>query len=166
MTLPPGRARLSTKPAPTGSGTITNTIGTVRVICCKGSHGRSASGKNHVRRKRQQFAPRLASALGIGCRPTGHRHARCGPRPSPTPATLARMRRARACAAASSALMLMSTPMRRIRSPCCPRAASGHAAAAPPSSVMNSRLFIQSPRRRGRAATAAQRARAPAPYLS
>src|SRR5262245_31333006 len=29
--LPPGRARLSTKPAPTGSGTITNTIGTVRV---------------------------------------------------------------------------------------------------------------------------------------
>ena len=29
--------------------------------------------------------------------------------------------------------------MRRIRSPCCARAASGHAAAAPPSSVMNSR---------------------------
>jgi hypothetical protein len=30
---------------------------------------------------------------------------------------------------------------------CCARAASGHAAAAPPSSVMNSRLFIQSPRK-------------------
>src|SRR5262249_34167755 len=31
-------------------------------------------------------------------------------------------------------------PMRRMRSPCCARAASGHpAAAAPPSSVMNSR---------------------------
>ena len=29
--------------------------------------------------------------------------------------------------------------MRRIRSGCCARAASGHAAAAPPSSVMNSR---------------------------
>ena len=29
--------------------------------------------------------------------------------------------------------------MRRIRSACCARAASGHAAAAPPSSVMNSR---------------------------
>src|SRR5215831_2553351 len=30
-------------------------------------------------------------------------------------------------------------------------AASDHAAAAPPSSVMNARLFIRSPRRRGRA---------------
>ena len=36
---------------------------------------------------------------------------------------------------------------------CCARAASGHAAAAPPSSVMNSRRFIRSPRRRGRAAS-------------
>jgi hypothetical protein len=29
-----------------------------------------------------------------------------------------------------------------MRSPCCARAWSGHVAAAPPSSVMNSRLFI------------------------
>ena len=34
VTLPPGRARLATKPAPTGSITCTNTIGTVRVACC------------------------------------------------------------------------------------------------------------------------------------
>src|SRR5262249_48683539 len=33
VTLPPGRARLSTKPAPTGSGVPVNTIGTVRVAC-------------------------------------------------------------------------------------------------------------------------------------
>jgi len=32
--------------------------------------------------------------------------------------------------------------MRRIRSPCCARAASGHAAALPPSSMMKSRLLI------------------------
>src|ERR1700694_2670422 len=32
--------------------------------------------------------------------------------------------------------------MRRIRSPCCARATSGHAAAAPPSTVMNSRRLI------------------------
>ena len=31
VALPPGRDRLSTKPEPTGSGTITNTIGTARV---------------------------------------------------------------------------------------------------------------------------------------
>ena len=33
-------------------------------------------------------------------------------------------------------------PMRRIRSDCCARAASGHADAAPPSSVMNSRRLM------------------------
>jgi hypothetical protein len=36
----------------------------------------------------------------------------------------------------------MSAPMRGIRLPCCARAASGHAAAAPLSSVMNSRRFM------------------------
>src|SRR6516162_7353165 len=42
------------------------------------------------------------------------------------------------------------TPMRGSPA-CCARAASGHVAAAPPSSDMNSRRFIQLPRRRGRA---------------
>src|SRR5215510_10879860 len=45
----------------------------------------------------------------------------------------------RACPSGSSAAKCMSTPTRRIRSGCCARAASGHAAAAPPSSVMKSR---------------------------
>src|SRR5262245_66597117 len=35
VALPPGRARLSTKPPPTGSIVVTNTIGTVRLACCK-----------------------------------------------------------------------------------------------------------------------------------
>src|SRR5262249_17414155 len=35
---------------------------------------------------------------------------------------------------------------------CCARAASGHATAAPPRSVMNSRRLTRSPRRRGREA--------------
>jgi hypothetical protein len=43
---------------------------------------------------------------------------------------------------------------------CCARAASGQLAAAAPSSAMNSRLLIRSPRRRGRAAWAALRGRA------
>src|SRR5262249_47001013 len=34
VALPPGRARLSTKPAPTGSATAANTIGKVWLICC------------------------------------------------------------------------------------------------------------------------------------
>ena len=37
VALPPGRARLSTKPAPTGSATCANTIGTVRVACSNGA---------------------------------------------------------------------------------------------------------------------------------
>jgi hypothetical protein len=36
VALPPGRARLSTKPAPTGSPTIGKTIGTLRVACSNG----------------------------------------------------------------------------------------------------------------------------------
>jgi hypothetical protein len=36
VALPPGRARLSTKPAPTGSAMTGNTIGTVRVACNNG----------------------------------------------------------------------------------------------------------------------------------
>jgi hypothetical protein len=34
--LPLSRARLSTNPAPTGSGTLVNTIGTKRVACNNG----------------------------------------------------------------------------------------------------------------------------------
>ena len=45
----------------------------------------------------------------------------------------------RACPSLSSAAKLMSTPIRRIRSGCCARAANGHAAAALPRRVMNSR---------------------------
>jgi hypothetical protein len=36
VALPPGRAKLETKPAPTGSGTFVNTIGTLRVTCNSG----------------------------------------------------------------------------------------------------------------------------------
>src|ERR1700730_1537113 len=51
-----------------------------------------------------------------------------------------------ACASASFAAWPMRTPMRRIRSDCSARAASGHAAAAPPRSAMNSRRLIVVPR--------------------
>jgi hypothetical protein len=50
---------------------------------------------------------------------------------------------------------------RRKRSGCCARAASGHPAAAPPSTLMNSRRFIRLPRRRARAASVEFRGRAP-----
>src|SRR5262245_12911373 len=56
--------------------------------------------------------------------------------------------------ARSASAELLRNPITGIAG-CCARAASGHAAAVPPSSVMNVRRLIRSPRRRGRAATAA-----------
>jgi hypothetical protein len=44
---------------------------------------------------------------------------------------------------------------------CCARAASGHAAAEPPTSVMNSRRLTRSPRRRARAVSPEFRDQAP-----
>jgi hypothetical protein len=48
-----------------------------------------------------------------------------------------------------------------MRTGCCARAASGHATAVPPSSVINSRRFTRSPRRRGRAWPAGFRGQGP-----
>src|SRR5262245_8356002 len=52
--------------------------------------------------------------------------------------------------------MAVSTPMRRIRSPCA-RAASGHAVAAPVKTVIKLRRFIRLARRRGRARSVVKR---------
>src|SRR6476469_4355902 len=49
---------------------------------------------------------------------------------------------------------VMQEPIRGTFAGCCACAASGHAAAAPPSSVMNSRRLTRSPHPRGRAAMA------------
>src|SRR5262249_4395784 len=49
VALPPGRARLATKPPPTGSIVVTNTIGRVRLACCKAIElavARMTSGPN------------------------------------------------------------------------------------------------------------------------
>ena len=67
MALPPGRARLATNPAPTGSMTIANTIGTVRVACSNGAAvavpvaARMTSGASAA-----NSAACLRSVVGIG----------------------------------------------------------------------------------------------------
>ena len=146
------RARLSTKPAPTGSATAVNIIGTVRVACINGptcevslakmTSGASATNSAAYLRVRSASpkAPKRYSIRKL--------------RPSLQPNSSSRCRNAasQTCTSGLSAAPDWSTPMRRIRSACCARAASGHVAAAPPSSVMKARrLFIRSPRRRGRA---------------
>jgi hypothetical protein len=62
VALPPGRAKLSTWPALTGSLTTTNTIGTVRVGCCA-----APNAKNDLRRERGEYEavqPQPAELVG------------------------------------------------------------------------------------------------------
>ena len=101
VALPPGRARLSTKPAPTGSTTLVNTIGTVRVACSMPRwpcwHARMTSG-----------ASATNSAAYLRCRrhcrrPSECRSARCGRRSSPIVAAPARKPLTRARPSGSSA---------------------------------------------------------------
>ena len=71
VALPPGRARLATKPAPTGSGTTTNTIGTVRVACSNGAtvelpFARMTSGASAI-----NSAAYLRMLVGVASRPAG-----------------------------------------------------------------------------------------------
>jgi hypothetical protein len=69
-------------------------------------------------------------------------------RPSAQPSFASPSRNAamRACPTGSSAASGMSTPMRRIRSACCARPASGQTAAALPKSLMNLRRLMGVPK--------------------
>ena len=117
--LPPGRAMLETNPAPTGSLTCANTMGTVRVSRCKAAttkvgaanmtsgsiatssaaYVRARSGLLPVRRYSiWMFRPSVQPWFSRPCRNASKRS-----RPS-----------------GSLSLRLKSTPMRRIRSACCP----------------------------------------------
>src|SRR5215831_18188738 len=65
VALPPGCARLWTKPAPTGSGVSVNTIGTVRVACSNDPATAPAASQDDVRRERKELGRVFANALGI-----------------------------------------------------------------------------------------------------
>ena len=148
VVLPPGRDKLSTKPAPTGSATLTNTIGTVRVACNNGPMPAVPEDRMTSGASADNSAAYLRVLLAS---PADRRYSIFTFRPSVQPNCCNTCRNAAmlACMSASSApAPPRSTPMRRTLSPCCARAASGHVA-APPMSVMNSRRFTRSPRRRG-----------------
>src|SRR5262249_39314771 len=122
--------------------TPANTIGTVLVASCSAAttvlvsarmtSGASATNSAAYLRRRSGSAPLQRTSIRTlwpvlqppSCRPCS-----------------AAVRRA--CSSGSSALRVMSTPPRRIRSRCCARAASGHAIAAPPNNVMNSRRLAR-----------------------
>jgi len=91
VALPPGRDKLSTKPAPTGSGTYANTIGTVRVACSSGPTvalplAKIMSGAG------RQFRCVFANTLRITSAPPDIRFARCAPRSNQMAAMLLKSR--------------------------------------------------------------------------
>ena len=140
VALPPGRAKLATKPAPTGSGVCVNTIGTERVTCSNGPaadppEARMTSGSNatnsiaYLRLRSASPAPQRVSIRTLPP----------SVQPNCCSACVNAMRRG--AASGSSAARLKSTLIRRTRLASCARAATGHATAAPPMSVMNSRRF-------------------------
>ena len=136
VALPPGRARLSTKPAATGSLTIGNTTGMIRVACNNGPIveapcARMTSGASATN---SAACLRISSAWLVAQR-VSIRALR--PMLQPSSASPCRNAPMRTWNSGRSEDPGRSTPMRRGGSPCCARAASGHAAAAPPSSVMN-----------------------------
>jgi hypothetical protein len=138
--LPPGRERLSTKPAATGSETSTNTIGTVRVAGCNAATIGVAAARMTSGARAANSAADLRISSGL---PAVQRVSMRTLRPSvqPNPRSPCKNAVRRTCPSASSAASGISTPIRRAPSLCCARAASGHAA-APPMSVMNWRRLM------------------------
>jgi hypothetical protein len=144
--FPPGWLSRETMPVATGSVPFTKTIGIVRVS-----------------RRRARVGAVPPVTIMSGCRPTNscarasmrlrssphHRRSIRTLRPSvqPRPASACVNAETQVFNTGSFSSPAESTPMRRTRSPCCARAASGHAANALPRSVMNSRRrIIRSPR--------------------
>ena len=149
--MPPGRAKLLTKPAPTGSATLYehDWHGARRLATTR--HGlppeaRMTSGASATN------SAACFEALRVAYRPAIVDAHVATDLPAPLPAPAGRLH-------SGPGLRFVSAEIhehadRRIRSGCCARAASGHAAAAPPSSVMNSRRFItRLTRRRARGAS-------------
>src|SRR5262245_24087266 len=143
VALRPGCARLSTKPAPTGSATNANTIGTPAGRLQQRCYGACARRHNNVRCKHGQLCRVFAELVGVAHPPPIFDLEVVPDRPAQTLKLLHKGHNAR-CASMSSADRFISMPTRRTLL-FWARDASGHAA-APPTNVMNSRRFIAPPK--------------------
>ena len=68
VTLPPGRARLATKPAPTGSGVLIITMGMVVVAFLRRQRRRSSCGHDQINLKTNQVRRKLRQAVSFSLR--------------------------------------------------------------------------------------------------
>ena len=147
VTLPPGRLRLATRPCLTGSLPVTKTIGIVVVAALAASAAPAFATITATGRRTNR--PPAPAAGRIALPPSGIRSRRSGPRRSPASVKALAERGHEVRASASDRAVEEADHRHR-------RLLRAHAkrprAAAPPRSVMNSRRFIRSPRRRARAA--------------
>src|SRR5215472_10516885 len=148
VTLPLGRLRLATRPISTGSAPTPKTIGTVAVPALAASAAGVLAGVAITATPRCTKSPSNSGSRALSL--YAKRNSTATLRPSMKPVSFKPLRNAPTTPALSSGTPGYTNPITGIPG-CCAPAASGHAA-APPSSVMNSRRFIvaiiRSPRRR------------------
>ena len=140
----PGCAKLVMNPCPTGSLTLANMMGTLFVVLSAAASAAVPSvmtTSGDVSTNSAAYLRRRVSS------PSVQRYSRSIFRftihPSACRPDSSAWRSSRACGSLSG--ITIKSPIRRIRAGCCARAASDHAAGAPPSIVMNSRRLIASP---------------------
>src|SRR5262249_25826786 len=158
VTLPPGRARLAIRPVPTGSPITAETIGMTPVACFAAMTGGVAYVTMTSTLSRTNSA---AISARRSLRPSAQRYSTATVRPSVHPSSRSRCAKAATHWLMAKGVLGPKKPMVGSFADCA-RVTTGHIAAAPPISVMNSRRpIIRSPRRRGRATWAAPSGRAP-----
>ena len=140
--FPPGRAKLATNP---GADRVPDRYEYDRDRLClplyRSGHGGGACAQSHRSASRLILSRTSASARRCR-RPSECRTAHCGHRSSPIAQARASTRKGRPSPLAGSVSSnSIITPIRRTRSGCCARAASGHAA-APPRRVINLRRLM------------------------
>jgi hypothetical protein len=144
VTLPPGRARLATKPPPTGSFAMAKTIGMTDVASfIVGTASPFVTIQSTFRRTNSAAISATRSR-----RPSNQRYSIAMLRPSIQPSSRSRSTKA-AVHGLQTEASVPRNPMVGSLPGCCALAASGQAMAVPPASVMNSRRLMASLSGRG-----------------
>ena len=143
VTLPPGRANDATKPLPSGSAATANTIGITDVACfVAGTAPPAVTITSTLSRTNS-----VAISANRSVRPSAQRYSIAMLRPSIQPSSRSLRSKAVVHWLQPQDVPVPKNPITGI-AVCCVRTASGHAAAAPPNSDMNSRRCIYSPQPR------------------
>jgi hypothetical protein len=139
VALPFGRVKLATTPLPTGSATTGKMIGMTAVARFAASTG-SAECVTMTSTLRRTSSAIISADLSR--RPSAQRYSIETVRPSIPPSSRSRCKKASVHCLWAEAVFVPRNPMIGNLLVGCPRAAIGHAATAPPSSVTNSRRLV------------------------